>query len=92
MYLGKLVEVGDVDADFERHATLTQALLSAIPIPDPAKERGRQRILLKEICPRRRAPPKGCRFVSRCPVYETLTEGEKQVCDGAHPGFRRRGR
>ncbi|WP_436800148.1 dipeptide ABC transporter ATP-binding protein [Trueperella pyogenes] len=88
MYLGKLVEVGDVDAVFEapRHP-YTQALLSAIPIPDPAKERGRHRILLKGDLPSPANPPTGCRFVSRCPVYETLTEGEKQVCDGAHPEF-----
>ena len=88
MYLGKLVEVGDVDAVFEapRHP-YTQALLSAIPIPDPAKERSRHRILLKGDLPSPANPPKGCRFVTRCPVFETLMEGEKQVCQGAHPEF-----
>ncbi|MFP7695730.1 dipeptide ABC transporter ATP-binding protein [Trueperella sp. LYQ143] len=88
MYLGKLVEVGDVDSVFEspRHP-YTQALLSAIPIPDPVKERNRNRILLQGDLPSPANPPKGCRFASRCPVYETLGEADRGQCDSAHPDF-----
>ncbi|VEI12952.1 ABC transporter ATP-binding protein [Trueperella bialowiezensis] len=88
MYLGKLVEIGDVDAVFEspRHP-YTQALLSAIPIPDPAKERGRKRILLKGDLPSPANPPAGCRFVTRCPVYETLGAADKKKCESAHPEY-----
>ncbi|NLW12958.1 MAG: dipeptide ABC transporter ATP-binding protein [Trueperella sp.] len=86
MYLGKLVEIGDVEAVFEapRHP-YTQALLSAIPIPDPEKERNRTRILLKGDLPSPANPPSGCRFVTRCPVYETLGAEDQATCEAAHP-------
>lgn len=86
MYLGKIVETGDVDSVFEapRHP-YTQALLSAIPIPDPEKERSRHRVILKGDLPSPANPPKGCRFVTRCPVYEGLNAEEKKRCEGSHP-------
>ncbi len=88
MYLGKLVEIGDVDSVFESpHHPYTQALLSAIPIPDPYKERNRVRILLKGDLPSPANPPSGCRFVTRCPVYETLGADDKAKCESAHPDF-----
>ncbi len=88
MYLGKIVEIGDVDSVFERpQHPYTQALLSAIPIPDPEKERNRNRILLKGDLPSPANPPTGCRFVTRCPVYETLSDSEKAVCEAEHPAF-----
>lgn len=88
MYLGKIVEIGDVDSVFDqpRHP-YTQALLSAIPIPDPERERNRHRILLKGDLPSPANPPAGCRFATRCPVYETLPDSQKAVCDSAHPEF-----
>lgn len=88
MYLGKIVEVGDVDLVFEapRHP-YTQALLSAIPIPDPRKERTRHRIVLQGDLPSPSNPPHGCRFVTRCPVYDTLTEEERRRCDESHPAL-----
>ncbi|MBM7824851.1 peptide/nickel transport system ATP-binding protein [Arcanobacterium pluranimalium] len=88
MYLGKIVEIGDVDSVFEQpQHPYTQALLSAIPIPDPEKERSRNRVILKGDLPSPANPPSGCRFVTRCPVYEILGEVEKQVCAGAHPDY-----
>ncbi|QRV01884.1 ABC transporter ATP-binding protein [Arcanobacterium phocisimile] len=88
MYLGKIVEVGDVEAVFEHpQHPYTQALLSAIPIPDPRKEKSRDRIILEGDLPSPANPPKGCRFVTRCPLYKTLSDGEQAKCEAQHPDF-----
>jgi peptide/nickel transport system ATP-binding protein len=68
MYLGQIVEEGDADEVYERPThPYTAALLSSIPIPDPARQRDRTRILLQGEVAEATAEGPGCRFRSRCP-------------------------
>jgi peptide/nickel transport system ATP-binding protein len=88
MYLGRIVEVGDVDAIFDAPShPYTQALLSAIPVPDPHKERERKRVLLDGDLPSPTNIPSGCRFRNRCPKFKTLAEGDQARCVGEDPAL-----
>jgi oligopeptide/dipeptide ABC transporter ATP-binding protein len=78
MYLGKIVEVGSSDSVYRRAAhPYTEALISAIPIPNPKLERRRTRVILTGDVPSPADPPSGCRFHGRCWLYQELGKPER---------------
>lgn len=82
MYLGKLAELTDRDELYANPLhPYTQALLSAVPIPDPVIEERRQRIILEGDVPSPANPPKGCNFCTRCPRV-------MDICHDVDPEFR----
>jgi oligopeptide transport system ATP-binding protein len=89
MYVGKIVEIADRDQLYDNPLhPYTQALLSAIPIPDPAVEARRKRIILTGDIPSPVNPPAGCRFHTRCPVAFDRCKSEMPAFNEYEPGHR----
>jgi peptide/nickel transport system ATP-binding protein len=86
MYLGRIVESGETQEVFARpQHPYTQALLSAVPVPDPAVERDRRRIVLQGELPSPTEKLVGCPFASRCPLYAVLTPQQQSLCTSQAP-------
>jgi len=89
MYLGRIVEKGAVEDVFARpHHPYTQALMSAVPIPDPSAERSRRRILLDGDLPSPTDEITGCNFNGRCPLFKLLDASRQQICLTEDPRLR----
>ena len=87
MYLGKIVELAERNELFTNPLhPYTQALISAVPIPDPDQEAARQRIILQGDLPSPANPPQGCNFNTRCPVAMERCFAEDPEYREAKPG------
>ena len=87
MYLGSIVEMGSADDIFARPAhPYTQALISAVPVPDLDAQRSNKRIVLTGDVPSPINPPSGCRFHTRCPVAQERCRSERPPLLEQSPG------
>ncbi|MFQ9302677.1 MAG: dipeptide ABC transporter ATP-binding protein [Bifidobacterium breve] len=89
MYLGRIVESGATEDVFEHPLhPYTQALISAVPVPDPKAERTRQRIVLEGEVPSPTETFEGCPFMGRCPLMPKLRAEQQARCRGERPALR----
>ncbi|MGW3449294.1 dipeptide ABC transporter ATP-binding protein [Streptomyces sp. NPDC001076] len=88
MYLGHIVETAGTEELFANaQHPYTQALLSAIPVPDPQWERTREHIVLEGEQPSASRLPQGCVFVDRCPLHRLLDDGLRRRCRTERPAL-----
>jgi oligopeptide/dipeptide ABC transporter ATP-binding protein len=87
LYAGKLVELAPTESVYEEPLhPYTEALLSAVPIPDPPLQRARRRIVLTGEIPNPVDPPPGCRFQTRCPLVHDRCRVETPPLEEKRPG------
>ena len=88
MYLGRIVELSDAEELYRNpQHPYSQALLSAVPVPDPTKERQRQRIVLEGDVPSPANPPSGCHFHPRCWKAQEICKHEYPPLESKRPGL-----
>ena len=87
LYLGRIMELADRDSLYRapRHP-YTQALISAVPIPDPDLERAKPRVIVTGDLPSPLSPPSGCAFRTRCPKASDLCAQAAPALESAGPG------
>ena len=87
MYLGKVVENSGTDGLYDRPIhPYSNALLSAVPIPDPRRNAARQRVVLEGDVPSPTNPPAGCRFHTRCPWATEICSADEPALASYDPG------